>query len=389
MAKAELIDRARELRPLLAAGGAQGDADRHLADKTVAALADAGLFKIMVPRRYGGRQADIRTLVEVASEVAEADGATGWVLALTSACAWVTALFPGSAQDEVFGVDPDALVCGSGSPLGTGTPTAGGWMLSGRWPYISGSWHAQWATLGFLMPGAEGGPREYGIALVPMAQLTLIDTWSTTGMRGTGSNTLTAEDVFVPRHRILPGSAISTSDYPTEFKDETPYRAALYPALTTALIGPLLGIGRAALDHVRIAAATKRIAATAFPRQADSVGFQLQLAEAAMRVDTATLHAFRAADEIDAFAADRSHPDVRVRTRIRADIAWAARQLVDAAGILVDAHGSGAFAEANPLRRMCQDLNIGARHALIGPAVSLELHGKALLGVANDITVAI
>jgi alkylation response protein AidB-like acyl-CoA dehydrogenase len=377
------------LRPLLAAASDQGAEERRVPDKSVQALAEAGLFKVMVPGRYGGYEGTVKTLLEVSSLVAEGDGAAGWVVSLTGVSAWMTSLFPVQAQDEVFGGETDAVVCGSGSPFGSVAPTAGGWRLSGRWSYISGSNHASWAVLGFLTPGEDGQPGEYGMALVPMSELTLTDTWFTSGMRATGSNTLTAEDVFVPRHRVLPGAAIATSDYPTEFKDETAYRAAFFPLATLALVGPLLGIGRAALEHVRTAAATKGIVATRFARQADSAGFQLQLAEAALRVDSAHLHAFRAADDIETHAARRVHPKVEVRTRIRAEAAWAAQQLVSAVTTLMNAHGSGAFALANPVHRMFEDLNVGARHALINPAVSFELHGKILLGVENDLTVAI
>jgi alkylation response protein AidB-like acyl-CoA dehydrogenase len=386
---AELVGRARALRPLLAAAGEQGAEERRVPDKCVQALTEAGLFKVMVPRRYGGHEGTIRTLLEVSSAVAEGDGAAGWVVSLAGVCAWMTSLFPGQAQDEVFGADADAVVCGSGSPLGSATPVEDGWLLSGTWSYISGSTHAGWAVLGFLTPGVAGQPGEYGMALVPMSELTLTDTWFTSGMRATGSNTLTAESVFIPRHRVLPGAAIATSEYLTEFKDEVSYRAALFPFATLVLVGPLLGIGRAALEHVRTAAATKGIAGTMIARQADSAGVQLQLAEAALRIDTAHLHAFRAADDIEAHAVRRAHPELEVRTRIRADASWAAQQLVGAVTTLVNAHGSGAFALASPLHRMFQDLSVGARHAMITPGVSLELYGKTLLGAENDLTIAI
>ena len=103
-------------------------------------------------------------------------------------------------------------------------------------------------------------------------------------VRGTGSNTLTCEDVFVPRYRVMSHIAAAEGDYPTEFKYETVYHAAWTSTLTLALVGPLLGIGRSALAHVRSAAKQKGIVATGFQRQADSVGFQIQLAEAALRI---------------------------------------------------------------------------------------------------------
>jgi alkylation response protein AidB-like acyl-CoA dehydrogenase len=385
---AELVAKARELRPLLAGNAAQGEAERRIPEESVQALADAGLFAVMVPRRYGGHEGSVRTLLEVSSAVAEGDGGAGWVVSLSGVCAWMTGLYSGKAQDEVFGATPSVRICGSGSPIGRGERVEGGWRISGRWSYISGSLHAQWAVLGF-MAVAPDGRAEPAMALIPMSDCTLAETWFTTGLRASGSNTLVVEDVFVTEHRVLSAARAALSWYDTEYQDETAYHAAFFPTSTVALVGPLLGVARAALDHVRAAATSKAIVATSFARQADSAAFQIQLAEAASRVDTAHLHAFRAADDIDEHAARRAHPDDLTRARMRADAARAAEELVSALGMLAAAHGSGTFAEANPLHRMWQDVHIGAQHALLLRPVGYEVYGKALLGVANDVTLAI
>jgi 3-hydroxy-9,10-secoandrosta-1,3,5(10)-triene-9,17-dione monooxygenase len=151
----------------------------------------------------------------------------------------------------------------------------------------------------------------------------------------------------------------------------------------------LLGIGRSALNHVGAAAGEKGIVATTFRRQADSAAFQVRFAEAALRVDTAHLHAFRAADDIDRHAALRVVPGYAARTRIRADAAAAAAQVTGAVSALLDAHGSSGFAEASPLHRIWQDANVGASHALLNRGVSCEIYGKALLGVENDVSLAV
>lgn len=380
---ADLLARLSEVRSLVAANAAAGERDRRVPDESIDALAAAGAFRLMVPRRHGGREGTMRSLLDVAAAVAEADGGAGWVVGLTGICAWVVGLFAGAAQDEVFGAAADARVCGSLSPIGRGVRDGDGWRVSGRWAYVSGSLHAGWAVVGFTADDTE----EPGIALVPMADLALHDTWHTAGMRASGSNTLVGDDVAVPAHRALFGAA--QGRYATEYRDEAAYRAAFFPMATLVLIGPLLGLGRAALEYVRTAAATKRIVATPFARQAESTGFQLGVAEAALLVDTAHLHAYRAADDIDRHAAAGTTPDVATRARIRADAAYAAGRIVSAVDILLDAHGSGGFAEASPLHRIWQDAHVGARHGLITPAVALEVHGKILLGQENTISPAI
>lgn len=386
---AVIADRLDALRPVIVRNAERGAAERRIPDESIDALEAAGLFRTMVPKRYGGHEGSITTLLGAAAAVAEMDGATGWVLGLSQVSAWVAGLFSGKAQDDVFGANPDARFCGAINPIGRGERVTGGWRVSGRWGYVSGSLHAQWAVLGFAVP--EDAPPGYGlgVALIPITELTLHDTWRMAGMRGTGSNTLTSEGVFVPDHRVMSLMEASMGRYPTEFKDEVAYRAALLPALTAVLAGPLLGIGRAAVQHVRTAAAEKSIAATTFARQADSAGFQIQVAEAALRVDSAQLHAFRAAADIDGHARAGTVPDYEMRTRIRADTAMAAAYLTSAVSALMDAHGSGGFAESSPLHRMWQDVNVGARHALINPGVAYEVYGKALLGVENDVSLAV
>jgi alkylation response protein AidB-like acyl-CoA dehydrogenase len=152
------------------------------------------------------------------------------------------------------------------------------------------------------------------------------------------------------------------------------------------LAGPQLGMGRAALDLVTGKAAKKPIAYTFFETQAESVAFQLQVADAATKVDVATLLCHRAAADIDEAAARGEYLDYRTRARVRADAAYAAQSVVEALTTLMNAHGASGFADSSPLQRIWRDANVAARHAVISPAVGAEVYGKALLGVEEKIT---
>ena len=138
-----------------------------------------------------------------------------------------------------------------------------------------------------------------GLALMPMTELTIEDTWFMAGMKGTGSNTILAKDVFVPEHRFLPYPAAFEGRYRTEFTDEAVYRVALVPVTVLILIGSQLGIARAALDHTIAYASKRGITHTNYDKQRESTGFQILVADAAMKIETANLHAFRAADDLD------------------------------------------------------------------------------------------
>ena len=175
-------------------------------------------------------------------------------------------------------------------------------------------------------------------------------------------------------------------EYSTPFKEEVAYRAAFGPVSSLLLIGPQLGIGRAALKYVIETAPQRAIAYTSFTRQTDSTVFQVQVAEAALKIDSAHLRAFHAADEIDDLARRNEAPSYITRARVRADTGVVASDITDALNTLIFAHGAGSFAEASPMQRWWRDSNTAARHAVGLPAIGSEVYGKALLGVENTVT---
>jgi alkylation response protein AidB-like acyl-CoA dehydrogenase len=336
----ELVARVRELQPLIRQHAAQGEQDRRVAEQSIKALLDAGILKIAQPRRYGGYETSMRTMLDVSAAVGEADGGTAWVVTLLNVCAWMTGLYPQQAQDEVWGADPDALVCGVLAPTAETRKVEGGYQVTGRWFYTSGSWHASWAVLGIPVTDENGEVVDQGLALIPRSELEYEETWFVAGMKSTGSNCLIAKDVFVPGHRIVSVPPAIEGTYATEFTDEALYRAAFVPILALVLAGPQLGMGRA-----------------------DSVAFQLQLA-----------------------AARGVYPGFVTRARVRADTGWAVDHVLKAINILLSAHGAASFAEVSPLQRIWRDSAVAARHAVVLPVVGYEVYGKALLGREDHIT---
>jgi alkylation response protein AidB-like acyl-CoA dehydrogenase len=227
---------------------------------------------------------------------------------------------------------------------------------------------------------------DQGMVSLPRGDFRIEDTWYVAGMRSSGSNTVIAEDVFVPEHRFGSLLPVMMGSYLADHPDSAFYRSAIGPMLVMVLVGPQLGLARAALNLVTTKAPGKALAYTTFERQADSVAVQLLIAEAATKIDTAHLHAHRAAGDVQRHAEEGVFPDTAIRARIRADAAVALRNVNEALNILLDANGSGSFAEVNVLQRIWRDSNVAARHAVILPHVSMETYGKALLGVEDHIT---
>jgi 3-hydroxy-9,10-secoandrosta-1,3,5(10)-triene-9,17-dione monooxygenase len=383
---ATLIERAAAMRSVLERNAEKTDALRRLADENVQALKEAGLCRLMVPERFGGYQTNIRTYIEVMTEVGRGCGSTAWVGSLINVCAWLAGLFPERAQADVWGSNPDAWIAGSLAPNGEAVAVDGGWRVTGRWPWASGSMHAQWGACGIHMKNDRGEMANFGLSLMPMSELRIEDTWFMAGMKGTGSNTITARDVFVPEHRFLPYPQAFAGTYRTEHTDEVVYRVALVPVTVLILAPAQLGVARAALDHAMAKARTRGITHTNFPTQAESAGFQMQIAEAAMKIDTASLHARRAADDLDRYAQEGRQMDLAARARVRIDTALVAKYCREAVEVLVAAHGTSSLADANRMQRLWRDVHTASHHAITEWQINLEVYGKALLGIEPNIT---
>ncbi len=382
----ELVERAAGLRPILEANALLGESDRRVASASIDAITEAGLFRIMTPKRFGGYETDIRTHLATAAEIAKSDGAAGWVTALTNVCGWIVGALPEQAQQEIWGDSPDTRTAGVTAPSATSTNVDAGVSVTGEWAWASGSLHAQWAMGGVPIMNDAGEPVDQALAFFPMSQATIRDTWHMTGMRATGSNTIVAKDVVVPNHRLFSLPASVGGVYGTEHTEEALYRSAIIPVLAIVLVGPMLGMATRALEHVIAQADTKGIAYTGYMPQSSSVTFQYQLAEAASKIETAYLHAFRTADVIDADARSGRWPDRVSRARARQDTGWVARHCKEAVDILMTIGGAGSFAEASPLQKIWRDLNTCARHVIVAPAVNQEIFGRALLGVDETAT---
>lgn len=382
-----LLDRVRALQPLIRQHAAQGEQDRRAAEPVIEALKQAGAFRLGTPKRYGGYQGNMKSFLDLSSIVAEADGGTAWVVTLVNVCNFFVGMYPVAVQDKVFGADPLAMTSGVLAPTAQSRKVPGGYRVTGKWFYNSGGWHAGWALLGIPVVDEAGTMIDQGSALIPISDLTRDDTWFVAGMAASGSICLVAEDVFVPDDHIMSTTGALSGTVGSEMLETEPeYRSALVPVFALVLVGPQLGLGRAALDLVRSKAAGKPIAYSFFTAQTQSVGFQLQVAEAAMLIDTAHLHAYRCAADIDAAAQAGTYPPKLLRARMRADVGLVAEKITKAIDTLIWAHGAGSFATVSPLQRIWRDSNVAARHAVVGPQISYESYGKVLLGIEEQVT---
>ena len=378
---AEVIEQVTAIQPLLRKNAAEGEQLRQVPAESIDALRAAGAFRVGTPKRYGGLEGTAQDMLDVSAAAAYGDGGAGWVVTLANVCGWLAGLMSRQLQDEIWGEDPDGFVTGVLAPTAQAVRVEGGYRVTGKWYYNSGSDHSTWAGVGIPIPNEAGEIVNQGLAMIPRSDYEIEDTWFVAGMRSSGSNCIVVNDVFVPDHRVMMVPPALGGQYANEdVANEPTHRAAFVPVLALVLIGAQLGLGRAAFDFVVEKAAAKPIAYSFFPTQAESTAVHLEIAKAAQLLDTAELHARRAASDIDTAAAGGTYPDYLHRARVRADTALVAESVTRAIDALISVHGAGSFAESSPLQRIWRDSNTAARHGVINPLVSYEVYGKAIFG---------
>jgi alkylation response protein AidB-like acyl-CoA dehydrogenase len=385
----ELLARAQSLFGLLRKSAVVADERRLIPRENMEAVKDAGLMRCWAPKRYGGFQANLQTQLGIVAELSKACASTGWTASNMIACSWCVSMFGEETQDEVFGATPDAMICGVLTPGGSAKAVPGGYVIGGTWGVASGCHFADWAEVTVPLPGAEDRPANVGFVLVPMKELTIEDTWFTMGMRGTASNSLIGEDIFVPERRILRLLDASGAMNPMKVSasaNEPPYSLSFGSQAALVQLGCPIGLARAALDVALEQIPKRAIAYTRYTVQAEAVATQIALAEAATKIEASIALVVRAAQQADDAAERGVVLDDRTLARIRMDAAWAARNMREAVDSLLVLCGSSSSASRNFLQQIFRDMSTVTLHGLVQPSIMAENYGRALLGLPPDVT---
>ena len=380
-----IVDRIDDLRPMLIAKGREGDQARRVPEEVFDALAATGAFSISAPTKFGGLAANTREAHAVARAIGRGDGGAAWVTGILDSGAWVLSLMDSRAQEDVWG-GKDGLDNFISIVLATSSeaePVEGGYRVTGRWGYGTGSLHARWSLLGIPLKDENGEVVDAGLALIPSADLSYEDNWYVAGMKSSGSVMQIAEEVFVPEHRIFPLTAAVEGGY-LGHNPEQAYQTVFVPSLFMKLIGPHLGMGRAALDFVIAKAESKAIAYTGYDKQADAVSFQLAIAKASMQLNAAELVAQQVADEIYEGAGSGYYAPYAERIEMRAKAGWIVETITNMIEQLLTAHGSAGFAETSLLQRMWRDQATASRHGHTLAASGYEAFGKIIFNRQDE-----
>ncbi len=385
-AACELKDRLGDLVPAFRETALETERARRVPASSIAALREIGYFDAVKPAAFGGSPRPFAELVDANIELSAACASTGWVAGLLSAHQWLLAMFPKSAQDDVWGDNPDALLCGSYAPMNMAAHSAAGFTLNGRWSFASGCNNADWSLCAALLPAEGDGRPVPAFLLVPARDYTIEDTWDVVGLAGTGSKTLVLEDVVVPAHRVLtfPDATSGRTPGAEVYRDEALFNMPLLTGIPSCLAAAGVGAAKGALESY-VGSISNRVTrgavAGANNRMAEFPTIQLRVAEAAASVDAARDILLKDVAIAEQLAGSAGSFTIADRLASRRGQAFAVSLSLRAVELLNASTGGLGLNLTNPVQRAWRDTNAVGRHISMNWDAVGTMVGQHMLGL--------
>lgn len=377
---ADLVARAEELVPVVAARAAATEKSRKVPDETIAAFEKAGFYRILQPARFGGYEMHPTALFEVVMTIARGCPSSAWCLSVVCIHNWEVALLDPQMAEDIWGDDDSVRLSSSYAPFGKVERTDGGYLISGRWPFSSGADHCDWAILGGIAPGEPGAPVDQRSFIIPRSDYTIEDTWHVIGLQGTGSNDIVVERAFVPEYRthkfidsflqMDPGTKTFTAP-----SYRYPFGIVFVHCLASVTLGMAEGAREAFIEQMKV-----RLGAYDYSKASEDpfVRQRLAHADSLIRSQRALFAANWA--EMDAFV-ERGEPlPIELRARIKFDAQNLARSAMQAIDLLFKAAGGRGIRDDNPLQRFFRDVQAATNHAFLNAEKGAVNAGGVLLG---------
>lgn len=348
--------------------------NRQVADAACQALKDCGFFKMFVPKKWGGLESTPQEFFADQLKIGEADMSTAWAMGIVAVHAFQIAIMSEKAQQEIYGEDPNTLISSSYNPAGAkAEPCEGGFMLSGRWGWSSGSGHCTWVLLGGVIPG-DG----YRTFLVPKSDYEIEDTWNVMGLQGTGSNDVViAEPVFVPEHRThkqMDGfNCVNNQENPMY---SLPWAQTFIRVVNTSAIGALKKAVSLFVESRKAGWATT----TDMTKFSADVDIQERIARVKNIISECEAVMFRNFDEMQA---NNWQPSMEDRILYRYQASLVIEKCIQGIDLLFDAAGGRSVFNGHPLQQLWHDIHIGRCHVANNPTAFARNLGATSLGIEN------
>lgn len=374
---AGVLEQVRAMAPYIAARSAEIEAARRVPLDLLESLKAAGCFRMLLPTSHGGAECDLVSAMQVGEELSRADASVGWIV-LVGGGVWIDlAGLPRATFDSVYPAGSDTIVAGAFNPTGVAMPVDGGYRVNGRWSFASGCEHADW-LYGNCIDTSTGEP-QLRIAVFDPSEVEIEDTWTVSGLCGSGSHHFSVRDLVVPAERTL-------SVFADEPCVDTPLVRIPVPAtVALSLASAPIGIAQGALDDI-VALATEKVPLLSPGTLAANPLFQYQLAESDVKLRAARslLYAEAAAAWAVATAGEEFTASFRARLRSAAVFA-----MTTAAAVVETAYragGGSSLYASSPLQRRLRDVNAVNQHFILKPD-TLTTCGAVMAGQEPDLTV--
>lgn len=375
--RARLYQAIEDMLPAIAARAPQAKAERRVPAQSIAELKSAGFFRVLLPRQYGGYELDPQDFFRLQMRIAEGCMSTAWAGGIIAVHAFQIALMDKRAQDDVYGQDPDTLVSSAYAPVGKVEIVEGGFRLSGRWGWSSGSDHCTWALLGAIVPG-EG----YRTFLVPRTDYVVEDTWQVMGLEGTGSNDIVVKDAFVPDYRThkqldgfnLTNPGVTADSHPMY---RIPWGQLFVRTVCTSAIGACKTALKLYVDGVRGSASSD------LTKLAGDTETQMRVAAAANTIDEVETILFRNFDRMLEQVTTGEEIPLLDRVKYRYQSSLVIEKCLSVVDALFAVAGGRSVFLGSEIQQRFQDIHTARAHVANNPTAFARNYGAMLLGMDN------
>lgn len=380
----QLAERARALVSDIRERAARCEEERTVPQETMDAFRAAGTHRVLQPPRFGGAGGPFGGMVDVQTILAEACASTGWVHGQNTIHNFMVSHWPPEGQEEVWGDTPAAFLSGILIPaMGRAKPVDGGYRITGRWPFVSGVNVCDWCLFSCFVEDDSPGPPEHRMFLLQPREFEIIDTWRAVGLRGTCSNDVKVDDVFVPAHRSLGIDDSKGGETPgARINKEPMYQLGSYSMFALVQGSTATGVATG-VYKAYVESAKKRIAHMSGKSVADYTTTQVKLGEAAAGLDAARRILYGACDDAMAIVESGRLQTLEERARFRRDGAFAGKLAKRAVDLIWELAGGVALYDTNPLSRGYRDMASVHQHISQNWDVNGSNYGRIALGLES------
>jgi len=372
---ADLVARARALIPLLRERADEDEANRKVNPDTIRRIKEAGLFRVLQAKRWGGYELGQRAFAEIQMALAEGDMSIGWVYGVVGLHTMHACLLDDRAADDVWRDDSSVLIASPYMPGGVAKPVPGGFEISGRWSYSSGCDHCDWTFLGGMV---EGDQQDYRAFLLPRQDARIVDTWFTTGLAATGSQDIVVEKAFVPEYRTHRFRDGFVGENPGRMVNDGPlFRMPFMLVFMRAITSPQIGALQALLDLFKTYAKDKVFMGSKTAKDPDA---QLAVAEATAGIADMKNTMFANFQTMSEYAERGEMPPLDVRHMFRFQSARVAERCIRLAEPLIQVSGGGGVYNKTQMGRIYRNMLTARQHAAAQFRIYGRGYGDLLLG---------